>query len=769
MRFASLYRISLYALVTLGTLILNMDADVQYARFYPIGVAIASAIAFLTVDRDPRLGLGNMPSNLIGLLSVGLVYLEVKLDDTLLVLSVGHWLCYLTLVKLFRPKSDQDDWTLILLSLVQVLVGCVLSQSDRVGFSLIAWALLALWVLSLFYLQRESRRRLQADSAVRDDPYPGLLAPPFVFATIRAGLLTLACGVFIFFVMPRSSGRTPQTKGPAMAKTMTGFSEEVRLGQMGEILENDSVVMSVEMFDESRQRIRPEGEPLWRGVVLNYYENGRWRRGQTKPRFLPVNRNALPSSMVEHRIRLEPATESVVFVPRPFSEIRPRGDVTLEMSSDDGTVVRELGRNRLENRSRSGDPLEYTVRSPVHLDLEGVPGLHRQVGEERIPRDRAGRDPLLHIPGPELKARFEAIARSVLAERLSNAPTAPRGTQLREPTLDAIARARVLESYLKDSGLFTYDLTMVNSNPDVDPILDFLENRRRGHCAYYASALAMLLRSVDIPCRVVNGFKGGDWNGIVNVLTVRQKHTHSWVEACVNDRGGTPLWLTLDPTPGDERDLQVARVGKMPGGFRQFADLVRYVWVFYVAGFNSERQEELLYGPIRRLAQEARNGFRLMRIALERAFVWMTDYPSISSFFSVRGFVTSCLVMLLLAGLFRALLAVYLRVIRRLRGPDHGMADFSGALAAYARLVKVLSSCGLERPPGETPQEFARRASLYLADRMAGDLPIREVPARVVDAFYSVRFGGEELAPGSLEALEARVDALEAVLRPVAS
>ena len=53
-----------------------------------------------------------------------------------------------------------------------------------------------------------------------------------------------------------------------MAKHLTGFDEEVQLGQLGEILENDSVVMSVELADEDRKPASARREPLWRGVTL---------------------------------------------------------------------------------------------------------------------------------------------------------------------------------------------------------------------------------------------------------------------------------------------------------------------------------------------------------------------------------------------------------------------------------------------------------------------------------------------------------------------
>src|SRR5208282_4488659 len=78
---------------------------------------------------------------------------------------------------------------------------------------------------------------------------------------------------------------------------------------------------------------------------------------------------------------------------------------------------------------------------------------------------------------------------------------------------------------------FTMEKNGVRSQ--LDPVEDFLVNRKKGHCEYFASALALLLRSIDIPARIVNGFKGGDWNDLTQSMYVRQKHAHSWVEAYV--------------------------------------------------------------------------------------------------------------------------------------------------------------------------------------------------------------------------------------------
>ncbi len=80
------------------------------------------------------------------------------MDDTQRIPALAHWLVYLQLIKYFLPKTAEDDWFLFLLGLMQVLIGSVVNQSDQVGAWLFLWAMLAVWVLGQFFLQREALR-----------------------------------------------------------------------------------------------------------------------------------------------------------------------------------------------------------------------------------------------------------------------------------------------------------------------------------------------------------------------------------------------------------------------------------------------------------------------------------------------------------------------------------------------------------------------------------------------------------------------------------
>ena len=110
-----------------------------------------------------------------------------------------------------------------------------------------------------------------------EDPYRGLFDLPYLAASLRVLMLTMVLGGLFFLLLPRQAGATRARTSGAMNRHLTGFDEKVKLGQLGEILENDSVVMSVEFTDEQNKSIQPRGEPLWRGVTLTSYEKGEWQ------------------------------------------------------------------------------------------------------------------------------------------------------------------------------------------------------------------------------------------------------------------------------------------------------------------------------------------------------------------------------------------------------------------------------------------------------------------------------------------------------------
>ena len=80
-------------------------------------------------------------------------------------------------------------------------------------------------------------------------------------------------------------------------------------------------------------------------------------------------------------------------------------------------------------------------------------------------------------------------------------------------------------------------LSNCRAEPQADPIAYFLFERKRGHCEYFASSMAVMLRAVGIPSRVVTGFRGGEFNDLTGSYIIRARDAHAWVEAYIPEPG----------------------------------------------------------------------------------------------------------------------------------------------------------------------------------------------------------------------------------------
>jgi hypothetical protein len=469
------------------------------------------------------------------------------------------------------------------------------------------------------------------------------------------------------------------------------------------------------------------------------YENSRWVR-QSKGAQAVVafkdDARLKNGRLLRQRIKLEPLDSPTLFGIRPvlnaFSIFQRA--VQPSFSNNDGTLFR--------SDLLSG---EYDYEVVSDRDPEG-----RQSHEAPPSNDD---QTFLAMPA-DLKVKLKEIAGPIVAKIN---PDQPKGIT---------ARARALEAYLRDSGQFSYTLHMEIVNSTLDPVEDFLVNRKAGHCEYFASALALLLRSVNIRSRIVNGFKGGDWNELTRYLVVRQKHAHSWVEAYVGRTSdNAPIWVTLDPTPVAERKQSIEQVGGLAGSFRPLTDSLRHVWIFYVVGYDGDRQDRLIYGPMRTIATEIKTQYKNMGMRVRRWFAQIFHFENINSFISIRGFFVSFLVGLLSIAVGKLAFQLIQRLARWLRGPITDADALAPGTLFYRRLTQMLAEFKLERMPTETHGEFAGRAQTYIQAHGPESDGVSGVPAEVVDAFYRIRFGHLQLKPESLEVLNNRLDALELRLK----
>lgn len=744
-RFERLFRSTVYAMLLMASLALSIEStrDNPIAMAYPLFTLGLSVWAYLRVDTGQTRGLSRRVGNWLAIMSIPLVFAEVRigwrlLESDLLVLALGHWLTYLTWIKIAMPKSVEDDWFLFLLGLVTILTAAVISQSDIVGQFIFVWAIVSLWALTMFYLEREAARARNPEQRANlapefriktaDQPYVKIFDRPFLWSGLRVIGTTLALSVIVFLLMPRADRMTMSRRAGAATRHLTGFDEEVKLGQLGEILENEAVFLTVEFFDDAGKATLPKEEPYWRGVTMSEYSRGQWKRQPYLPSELP--RNQPLTNVLRQKIHQEATDSAIVFGLKPFVSARSlmRFRSPIFLNGADGTLFRRTFNNAFDYEIYStNDP---SARQPGELDL--TPDKLKTLTQ--VPKS--------------MEAELRSLAEPILKDL---------------PKTDTEAQARALESHFLDPQIYAYTLTQTQIDPNIDPVLDFLRNRKEGHCEYYASALALMLRSVGIPSRLVNGFKGGDWNAIGQVMYVREKHAHAWVEAWVSSGPDEePRWITLDATPGNERQASIRNVGLL-GYIQQGTDFVRYVWVFYIIGFDAERQYRVIYEPIIALFQEAKNGFLIIIQAFKDLWNGTKQLSDLRRLFSLSGFFGGLVLAVFAIVLVQLSRFVVNRVLRRWNAKRRQRASAS-EIEIYHRLEMLLGELELNRSHNETPREFAQRVGVVLSERFV-EAGVEGIPDLVVDLFYKIRFGGLSIDAESLDSMGRRLNLLEKHIR----
>jgi transglutaminase-like putative cysteine protease len=202
-------------------------------------------------------------------------------------------------------------------------------------------------------------------------------------------------------------------------------------------------------------------------------------------------------------------------------------------------------------------------------------------------------------PGPPIYTVYSNIARPTIQELDADtgalSPVVqsflqlPRLTPRISALADSLARGRTttaakvqaVEDYLRP---FTYTVVLPRNAREAS--LDyFLFERRQGHCEYFSTAMAVLLRAMGVPTRNVNGFLGGEWNEFGKFLNVTQNQAHSWVEVWFPRYG----WVEFDPTPASLSGLAEQNTPRFRN-LRAFVDGLDYRWNRWVLEYDMKKQ-----------------------------------------------------------------------------------------------------------------------------------------------------------------------------------
>jgi transglutaminase-like putative cysteine protease len=515
------------------------------------------------------------------------------------------------------------------------------------------------------------------------------------------GLLILigALALPFFLIAPRTASSALKRGGNSVSG-FVGFSDNVTLGQIGELKRSDEIFMHVRV--EGNDAIPPSGLH-WRGIALDQFTGKGWKKSELAQRwekresssgFFQLGTTDDLSRLTKQTFFVEPVDTPILFgAPRvlavqgrlPYVGVDSEGAVQTRPHDQERTAYKVYSDISEPNATNlRADPLIYLVASDRYL---------------RLPDD--------------LDPRIGNLAREVI----KNA----RAT-------NGYDQARAIENHLRTN--YSYSLKMKAGGPD--PLSDFLFNVRSGHCEYYATAMAVMLRTQGIASRVVNGFLGGEFNEAAGAYTVRQSDAHSWVEVYFPQ---TNSWVTFDPTPSAGRAPR-ERNG-LAGYLSKYSEALELMWFQYVVGYDKQEQRSLVTSVRREL-------FDLRQWSAKKLDQARAILPRI---------ITPVLIGLV--SLSAVLMAIFLaRRVRRFgwrRGVkiwQTGSEGETSCVEFYERLLELLKKQGLMRESSQTPLEFAAAVG------------INEARA-ITTAYYRVRFGEEKLTGSErtqIEELLARIE-----------
>jgi len=461
---------------------------------------------------------------------------------------------FLTLIMFLKLvfKTELNDYLYgYLIGIVYLLIGAIYAKGLSFGFLFLSFYLILCWVLILYNLVVRKIGSGATPSKLRLAGLDEKIEWPLF--SLAGGLVfgSLALTVIIFVSFPRvelglfSIGSN--------SHPLTGFSEKVTLGEVGSIKENVDVVMRVE-FSQDGKKIRPDTKFLWRGVALDFYDGKSW--GSTAGVDWQMKKNHpksgldlfAPSSSVKlfkQEIFMEPFDSDVVFT----------NGIPININGSFRGL--ELDRNFvLRTINQVYGPKKFVITAEMNSPLKSY------VNPEPYRYDDQALKRFLQLPplSPEIKRLAESLASS---GELS------------------FEKADKILNYLKTE--FGYSLEMVKET-ELSGLDEFLFVRKKGHCEYFASAMAILLRLQGIPTKLVNGFVGTEWNDLGNYMVIRQKHAHSWVEAYFPGYG----WKVYDPTPPDPMAMP-----KKLNLFSSYMDVLRLNWQRYVIRYSFKDQVRL--------------------------------------------------------------------------------------------------------------------------------------------------------------------------------
>jgi transglutaminase-like putative cysteine protease len=692
------------ALAALG--VLSLVVSGQFNRWVSIAILIGLGLAIFTRDVwQRRASLRHLDTAaLLAVLAVQAV--RIMLDANVLDVLV-EFAAALQIIRLATRKGAAHDQQVIVLALLHLIAGTVLGGGLGYGLCFLGVLIVAPGALVLSHLRREvegNYRQGARDRTGLPVDVPRILrsrrvvGKSFLAVTCLLSIPICVFTAMLFVIFPRVGLSLLLLNRPT--GRMIGFSGRVDLGEVGVLRSDPTLAMRVEI-PELPEPPPPRVTLHLRGTALDAYDGRAWSQSEAFKRptesdqgLIPIERFPDLSTDPVMRIDLEPIDPPVIFLPPSASglRMRTRGHLGLEpMAAAYRGPEGELRYQPIDDRG-----LKYEV----FLSRKRTPTFTRMTAPER--------------------SRYLALP--------SNLPERVR-TLAEEWTKTATTsqeRAQAIETRLRTE--YRYDLASP-SGRDKQPLDHFLFESKRGHCEFYSTAMAVMLRAVGVPSRNVTGFIGGTWNRFGRFYAVRQGDAHSWVEVYLDGRG----WITYDPTPPADAAPKSELVGVW-AYLRDFIEATSQRWDRHIIGYDLNQQVGLIQSLKSR-------------------------YHKADSFLSAKG--PRPRVIATVAGGALGAFGIAFLVMRRRgkrQGGTRGLLEARSpsavlATSLYEALDVAMGAQGLARAPSTPPLRHAESL-------VALEHPLSAEIFELTHIYLRARFGGVPISDEEKREFERRVRAL---------
>lgn len=582
------------------------------------------------------------------------------------------YVVFLTAIKSLMLRRSTDFMQIYVLSFLHFISGSVVNPGLEFGFLIFLYLVCLTLGLMLNHLRKGMENKddmayLKRELTRRDKVYLRFLA----LTGIIGATVFLLSTVFFFFFPRLGFGFFASQK--RVGVFITGFSDTVELGHFGNIIEDRQVIMRVKI--KSGQVELPI---RMRGQSLDKYQDGVWEKTATKKRDMPMDKDG--RMVVEQYIK------------------------DLE---EDELVFQEVYLEPISSQQR----ILFGMPVVVALERSQAPFDVLRLGKWRFLKDLSGDVMLL---GPDNTSIFYTVLSKrepqIVKGSVSHVPQwikmlylqlpedlDPKITDLAKRLTDGIddpyLSAKTIETYLSEK--YEYSLELVKR--DGDPLYDFLFNKKKGHCEFFASAMTILLRSIGIPARVVNGFYGGEKNEYGDYIIIRASDAHSWVEAYFDEMG----WITFDPTPPESRAIREQK--SLFKWFEDLIDAMKLTWYKWVIEYNLDKQIRVIMGMYNMIRKKDISDHEQVGLAdLRRFMKEVRELPWLK----------------MIGGIFSVSLCVLIFPLatRKIRERMKMKKSRNPIVNVYREMLSLLARNGMVKKETETQIEFAHRASSLFRD-----------------------------------------------------